>query len=88
MWNDGGAILAHHLFTSGSQLGAHGSMDYHFTLILKANNRLISNFSTVATSALNDATFECADSSSRDVTTIKIQGGLLTISVLYTMMHA
>ena len=80
--NDGGTILAHHLFTSGSQLGAYGSLDYHFTLISTANNRFISTFSTVATSALNDATVECADSSSPDVTTIKIQGGLLTICVV------
>ena len=79
--NDGGEIVAHHIFGIDYQQ-PYSVQNYHFMLISTANNHLVSTFSTVATSALNNATVECADASSRDIARIKILGTLLTITII------
>ena len=84
--NDGGEIVVHHIFGIDNQQ-PYSVQNYHFMLISTANNRLVSTFSTVATSVLNDATVECADASSQDIARIKILGGLLTITICVILLQ-
>ena len=69
--------LVHKLFREVSDLpGTSETVQnrFHFTLISTASHHFVSTFSTVATNDLNNAVVECADISSRDTTTIRIQG--------------
>ena len=71
-----GILLAQIFFSEAlNQPGSSETVqNFHFTLISTANDHFVSTLSTVATNALNNAVVECADTLSKDSTTIRIQG--------------
>lgn len=72
----GTIVLTSYLFPVTTEPGTSMTVDnhYHFTLISKSSNHFESTLSTVARSALNNVVVECADESSQDTTTIRIEG--------------
>ena len=68
-----GYPLAEQTFTTGDQVNRTTIKDeiYSFTLV-QTNSRLVSRFSTVALSGLNNTIAECTDPRSRESVMIKI----------------